>query len=249
MQKTQNSINHYDLGTPHVMAELKKKGISIDYCIIGEPSSTTTVGDVIKIGRRGSLTGKLLLEGKQGHVAYPHLAKNPIHTISPALAKLTAIQWDQGNAHFPPTTLQITSIQSGGLANNIIPGELTLQFNCRFSNEQTPQELQNKILECFQNEGLEPQIEWRLSGAPFLTSQGKLLESTIEAIHSICSIKPELSTSGGTSDGRFIAPYGVEVLELGPVNATIHQANESIDMQELERLAQIYYRICELILL
>jgi succinyl-diaminopimelate desuccinylase len=239
--------DHYDLGTPIIMDALYKRGISIDYCVIGEPSSTNTVGDVIKIGRRGSLSGKLYLQGKQGHVAYPHLAKNPIHAISPALAELSSIEWDTGNNHFPPTTFQITHIESGGKANNIIPGELILQFNCRFSTEQNSKNLKEKILHCFQKHGLEPTIEWRLSGEPFLTSQGRLLEKTIQAIHSICAKEPELSTSGGTSDGRFIAPYGVEVLELGPVNKTIHQVNESIDMQELEKLAQIYYEICELI--
>ncbi|CDZ78730.1 Succinyl-diaminopimelate desuccinylase [Legionella massiliensis] len=235
-------------GTPHVMAELAKQGIHPDFCIVGEPSSTALVGDVVKIGRRGSLTGKLSLQGLQGHVAYPHLARNPIHCISPALTELCQKQWDQGNEHFPPTSFQVTSIHSGGQANNIIPGELQMNFNFRFSTEQTAAILQESVKTCFTNHGLQPQIEWTLNGEPFLTAKGRLLECTIKAIEKITDRQPELSTSGGTSDGRFIAPYGVEVIELGPLNATIHQVNECVSLVDLEALSEIYYSICEQIL-
>lgn len=236
-------------GTPHVMAELHKRGIHPDYCIVGEPSSSNDLADVVKIGRRGSLTGKLRLQGIQGHVAYPHLAKNPIHLISPVLTELTTTQWDCGNEHFPPTSLQITQIHSGGLANNVIPGVLHMNFNFRFSTEQTAQSLQKAVLDCFARHNLKPDIEWMLNGEPFLTSKGLLLESTIKAIKQVTARVPELSTSGGTSDGRFIAPYGVEVVELGPINATIHQVNESVSLADLDLLRQVYYSICEQILL
>jgi len=234
----------YHLGTPYVMAKLKEQGIHPDYCIVGEPSSTQRVGDVLKIGRRGSLNAKLTLHGKQGHVAYPHLADNPIHRVSPALAELASIHWDEGCAHFPPTSLQVTHIHSGGEANNIIPGELTLHFNIRYSTEQTASKLKAKVEACFVNHGLNPTIDWRLSGEPFLTSQGHLLSSCINAIQLHTGHTPELSTSGGTSDGRFIAPFGVEVVELGPVNATIHQVNECVSWADLETLAEMYYSVC-----
>lgn len=235
----------FHLGTPHVMAKLHQQGIHPDFCIVGEPSSTQRVGDVIKVGRRGSLTGKLILQGKQGHVAYPHLAQNPIHLISPALAELTAKHWDEGNAYFPPTSLQITHIHAGGQAGNIIPGTLVMHFNFRFSTEQTADRLKDAVNHCFKQHGLFPEIEWRLNGEPFLTTQGRLLESCIKAISKVTNQSPELSTSGGTSDGRFIAPYGVEVIELGPVNSTIHQVNECVSLADLEKLKQIYYSITE----
>lgn len=238
----------FDKGTPYVMSELQKQGIAIDYCVVGEPSSSTRVGDVIKIGRRGSLTGKLTLNGIQGHVAYPHLAKNPIHMLSPALTELATKIWDEGNAYFPPTTFQITHIHAGGEANNIIPGELTLHFNFRFSTEQTSESLQENVWACFNRHNLEPSIDWRLNGEPFLTSQGVLLDACIASTISITHQQPTLSTSGGTSDGRFIAPYGVEVVELGPVNASIHQVNECVSRDDLETLAEIYYAICEKIM-
>lgn len=236
--------DEYHLGTPYVMEQLIAQGIHPDFCIVGEPSSTTNVGDVIKIGRRGSLNAKLTLHGKQGHVAYPHLAQNPIHTISPALTELTATQWDQGNDHFPPTSLQVTHVHAGGEANNIIPGELILHFNIRYSTEQTATKLQEKVIACFEHHGLTPSIDWRLSGEPFLTSKGLLLDKCCQAIQSQTGKHPELSTSGGTSDGRFIAPYGIEVIELGPVNATIHQVNECVLLADLEVLADIYYDVC-----
>ena len=234
----------FDLGTPYVMAELHKQGIRPDFCIVGEPSSTKRVGDVIKIGRRGSLTGKLTLQGKQGHVAYPHLAENPIHKISPALAELATLHWDHGNDHFPPTSLQITHIYAGGHATNIIPGTLVMDFNFRFSTEQTAAGLKAAVTNCFKRHGLSPTIVWRLNGEPFLTAKGQLLASCIKAVQQLTEQAPELSTSGGTSDGRFIAPYGVEVVELGPVNATIHQVNECVSLRDLETLKQIYCAIC-----
>ncbi len=240
--------NDYRLGTPHVMAELQQQGIHLDYCIVGEPSSTERVGDVIKIGRRGSLNAKLTLHGKQGHVAYPHLAENPIHTLSPALAELTAIRWDEGNDHFPPTSMQITHIAAGGEANNIIPGELILQFNIRYSTEQTESNLKSQVEACFAKHGLDPIIDWTLSGEPFLTSQGRLLSSCISAIEQHTGQTPELSTSGGTSDGRFIAPFGVEVVELGPVNATIHQVNECVALDDLITLTELYLGVCVMLL-
>ncbi|MGQ3891335.1 succinyl-diaminopimelate desuccinylase [Legionella sp. CNM-4043-24] len=234
----------YDLGTPHVMSELEKQGISIDYCIVGEPSSTLRVGDLVKIGRRGSLTGQLTLHGRQGHVAYPHLAENPIHTVSRPLMELTSREWDNGNDYFPPTSFQVTHVHAGGEAGNIIPGKLDLHFNFRFSTEQTEDGLKSAVERCFAEHGLHPEISWRLSGNPFLTARGRLLSSCIESIVSITGQEPELSTSGGTSDGRFIAPYGVEVLELGPVNATIHQVNECVSLSELNTLGDMYFEIC-----
>ncbi len=231
---------HYDLGTPYVMAQLHNQGIVPNYCIVGEPSSTKHVGDVIKIGRRGSLTGKLTLQGKQGHVAYPHLADNPIHKIAPLLAELAKKQWERKTQHFPPTSLQITHIQAGGQATNIIPQAITVHFNIRYAHEQTSESLQKEIQDCFKQYGLEPAIEWTLSGKPFLTATGRLLSVCEDVIRRHTHQSPELSTSGGTSDGRFIAPYGVEVVELGPVNQTIHQVNESIAEGELSSLTNLY---------
>jgi len=241
--------DHYDLGTPYVMQQLKAQGIHINYCVVGEPSSTHHIGDVIKIGRRGSLNAKIKVHGKQGHVAYPHLADNPIHKISSVLHELTSTQWDQGNNYFPPTSMQITYLESGGHASNIIPGELELHLNFRYSTEQTEQILKEKIIAIFNKQDLNPSIEWRLSGEPFLTAQGQLLEACKEAIIKQTGKTPELSTSGGTSDGRFIAPYNVEVIELGPVNASIHQVNECVSVHELAALEAIYFSICEKLLL
>lgn len=239
----------FDFGTPYVMEYLHQKGIKIDYCVVGEPSSTSKVGDVIKIGRRGSLSAKIHLHGKQGHVAYPHLAENPIHRISPVLAELTAIEWDKGNAYFPPTSMQITSIQSGGQANNIIPGDLSLHLNFRFSTEQTEDSLKERVLNSFKQHNLNPEISWKLNGEPFLTDKGLLLESCSQVIETIAGFKTKLSTDGGTSDGRFIAPYGVEVIELGPINATIHQVNECVSLEDLHLLEAMYFSLCEQLLL
>lgn len=237
--------DQFNKGTPHVMEELSRQGIKIDYCVVGEPSSTQEIGDVIKIGRRGSLNAQLIVHGKQGHVAYPHLAENPVHLVSKALMELTTTVWDEGNTYFPPTSFQVTHIHSGGEANNIIPGELTLHFNFRFSTEQTHQGLREKVQACFDSHGLNTAIEWQLSGEPFLTAQGKLLDACINAISTLTKRQPVLSTSGGTSDGRFIAPYGVEVIELGPVNATIHQVNECVNRFHLETLSEMYYSLCK----
>ncbi len=233
----------FDRGTPYVMDQLDKKGIRPQYCIVGEPSSTKTVGDVVKIGRRGSLTGKLVLQGKQGHVAYPHLADNPIHKIVPALQALTAKTWDHGNEHFPPTSLQITQVKSGGEAGNIIPGEIHVDFNFRFSTEQTAELLKLAVNQCFADLDLTPSIQWRLNGEAFLTSNGELLDVCVSVLTDCLGTTPELSTSGGTSDGRFIAPYGIETIELGPVNATIHQVNECVSIQDLNTLTELYYEI------
>lgn len=241
--------DHFNQGTPHVMAALKEQGVKLDYCVVGEPSSTSVAGDVVKIGRRGSLTAKITVHGKQGHVAYPHLAQNPIHTLSPILAQLTTTEWDKGNQHFPPTSLQITHIQSGGQASNIIPGELILQLNFRFSTEQTVAGLQQRVENCFAQWQVNAEFSWTVNGLPFLTATGKLLASTVNAIETITGKKPELSTSGGTSDGRFIAPYGVEVIELGPVNATIHQVNECVNEADLETLGDIYFNIATQLLI
>lgn len=239
----------FDFGTPYVMQQLEQQGIAIDYCVVGEPSSTHQVGDVIKIGRRGSLSAKISLHGKQGHVAYPHLAENPIHRISPALAELTAREWDQGNAYFPPTSMQITYLHSGGHASNIIPGELNFHLNFRYSTEQTESTLKEAVINTFNHHDLHPSIEWRLNGEPFLTDKGRLVESAKAAVFEQTGLIAELSTSGGTSDGRFIAPYGVEVVELGPCNATIHQVNECVSLRDLELLEAIYFSLCEKLLL
>jgi succinyl-diaminopimelate desuccinylase len=239
----------YHLGTPHVMEQLKQQDIQIDYCIVGEPSSTQQVGDVIKVGRRGSLGAKIRINGKQGHVAYPHLADNPIHRVSPALTSLTQTQWDSGNSFFPPTSMQITYLNSGGHAGNIIPGELTIHLNFRFSTEQTEESLKEQVHTLLNQHSIEHSIEWRLSGNPFLTPKGALLESCQIAIKKHRGTEPELSTSGGTSDGRFIAPYGVEVIELGPVNKTIHQVNECVSFEDLLLLEAMYFSICEQLLL
>jgi succinyl-diaminopimelate desuccinylase len=234
----------YHCGTPYVMEQLTKEGIYLDYCVVGEPSSTHQVGDVIKVGRRGSLNATIRLNGVQGHVAYPHLANNPIHQLSPALLQLTTRQWDQGNDYFPPTSMQITYIHSGGHANNIIPGELVLHLNFRYSTEQNEERLKEEVHHLFAHYQLHPTIEWRLSGKPFLTQPGALVGACQKAILQHTGITTELSTSGGTSDGRFIAPYGVEVVELGPVNATIHQVNECVSLTDLVTLEAIYFSIC-----
>jgi succinyl-diaminopimelate desuccinylase len=235
--------DHYHLGTPYVMGQIQSMGILPKYCIVGEPSSASTIGDVIKVGRRGSLNGSITLKGKQGHVAYPHLACNPIHLFAPVLQALINLQLDDGNEYFPPSQLQVTSVSSGGHGNNVIPGELSLKLNCRFSPLQSEMDLRKKVENCFEQYQLQTEISWRLSGNPFLTSQGRLLEATVHVIEQSTGKAPLLSTSGGTSDGRFIAPYGVEVIELGPVNATIHQVNECVSLQSLYALAGLYFEI------
>lgn len=241
--------DEYELGTPKVMEHLNQTNIHIDYCVLGEPSSTKSVGDVIKVGRRGSLTGRLTHHGKQGHVAYPHLAKNPIHTISSALNELVNTKWDEGNDYFPPTTFQVTHLESGGLGGNVIPGDLYLQFNFRYSTEFTAKELTSRVQSCLKSHGVAEKVKWQYNGQPFLTEKSMFIDKSIEAIHNVTGIKAELSTSGGTSDGRFIAPHGVPLIELGPVNKTIHQINECVSTQELIQLKNIYYQLCEQLIL
>lgn len=237
--------NDFEHGTPYLMKMLQAKGIHPQYCIVGEPSSEKQTGDTLKIGRRGSLTAHIKVLGKQGHVAYPDLAKNPIHQASPAIAELATLKLDEGNDYFPPSSLQITHIHAGGEAGNIIPGELTLDLNIRFSTEQTSEGLKALVMACFTKHDLAPHIEWRLNGEPFLTKTGKLLETCIQVIQQQTALTPVCTTSGGTSDGRFIAPYGIEVVELGPCNATIHQVDESVSLQDLEVLTDLYYKITQ----
>ena len=227
-------------GTVKVIDHLVKRGDKIDWCLVGEPSSVNRTGDTIKNGRRGSLNGKLRIQGQQGHVAYPHLADNPIHRAAPALAELAAIEWDAGNEFFPPTTFQISNISGGTGAENVIPGVLDIQFNLRFSTESSEDSLKSQVNEVLARHGLEYEIDWRLSGQPFLTPAGELVDASREAISRITGIDTELSTSGGTSDGRFIAPTGAQVVELGPVNATIHQINECVKAEELDTLSIVY---------
>ena len=235
-------------GTVKVIETLEARNEKIDWCLVGEPSSTSKVGDVIKNGRRGSLGCTLTINGKQGHVAYPHLAENPIHSVAPMLAELTAMQWDKGNEFFPPTTFQISNLNSGTGATNVIPGTLEMIFNFRFSTEITPEELQQHVEEVLNKHQLDYSINWALSGMPFLTAKGALVNAAVAAIKDVCGIDAELSTSGGTSDGRFIAPTGAQVLELGPTNATIHQINECVGIDELDILENIYYRMLEVLL-
>ena len=230
-------------GTVKVMDYLKANEQKIDYCLLGEPSSTSTTGDVIKNGRRGSLNGVMKVNGKQGHVAYPHLAKNPIHLVSPALDNLCNQEWDNGNDYFPATSFQISNMHSGDGVTNVIPGEAQVKFNFRYSTETNKENLQKKVHEILDLHNLDYSIEWSHSGYPFLTPKGALVSACVEAIKKTKGIDTELSTSGGTSDGRFIAQEGTQVVELGPVNATIHQINESVLVQDLDDLSEIYYQV------
>ena len=227
-------------GTAKVMDELDRRGVKIDYCIVGEPSSSHRVGDVIRVGRRGSLNGRLTIRGIQGHVAYPQLARNPVFEFAPALAELAKETWDNGNEFFPATSFQISNINAGTGASNVIPGELTVDFNFRFSTESSEEDLKTRT-EAILNRSIEDfSIEWRLSGPPFLTDTGILVPTVQEVIRTHFNIETELSTSGGTSDGRFIAPRGVELVELGPCNATIHKVNEQTSITELNQLSAVY---------
>ncbi len=230
-------------GTPKVVETLEARNEKITWCLVGEPSSTRLLGDVVKNGRRGSITGDLLVKGIQGHVAYPHLGRNPIHDAAPALAELAATVWDQGNAFFPPTSFQIPNISAGTGASNVIPGELQVQFNFRFSTELTAEQIKERVRAILDRHGLEYDLTWTLSGHPFLTSTGDLVEATVAAIEEVQGFRPELSTSGGTSDGRFIAPTGAQVIELGPLNATIHKLNECVKVADLDTLADVYTAI------
>ena len=230
-------------GTAKVMDFLKDNNQKIDFCLIGEPSSTAILGDVIKNGRRGSLNACLRVKGKQGHIAYPQLADNPIHLVTPALNQLCDEQWDNGNDYFPATSFQISNIHSGDKVTNVIPGEVEVMFNFRYSTETTKEELQKRVNDILDSHKLNYFVEWSHSGYPFLTPKGELVSACVDAIEKIKAIKPELSTSGGTSDGRFIAQEGTQVVELGPNNSTIHQVNESVSVQDLEDLSKIYSQV------
>jgi succinyl-diaminopimelate desuccinylase len=236
-------------GTCRVVEALQARDERIDYCVVGEPSSRETLGDTLKHGRRGSLTGRLTVRGIQGHVAYPHLADNPIHRLAPALAELCAIEWDRGTKDFPPTSFQVSNLTAGTGADNVIPGSVEVLFNLRYSTALTAADIQQRIQELLDRHGLDCQLEWRHSGAPFLTRRGRLIETTIEAVREVTGVDAELSTAGGTSDGRFIAPTGAEVVELGPVNASIHQVNEHVRVDDLDRLSKIYQTILRRLLL
>ena len=236
-------------GTPVVMEYLAEQGIAIDYGLVGEPSCEKRLGDTIKIGRRGSLHGELIVHGKQGHVAYPHLAKNPLHHALPALHALVQTKWDEGNEDFPASTLQISHIHAGEGASNVIPGSLQVQFNIRFSNVHHPDTLKKRIIAVLQEHHLQHyDLNWRLSGLPFLSPKGHLRESLQSIIYQHTGIEATLSTGGGTSDARFIAPYGIEVLEFGLRRHSIHQANEHIKINELEQLCEIYHACLEKLL-
>ncbi len=230
-------------GTTRVVDTLEARNEKMDWCLVGEPSSTEQVGDVIKNGRRGSLTGDLIVKGIQGHVAYPHLAENPVHLAAPALSQLAAMSWDEGNAYFPPTSFQISNIHAGTGAGNVIPGELHICFNFRFSTEVTDSELIKQVTAILNEHKLNYEIKWTHNGQPFLTDNGELVEAAKEAVNAVTGRNAKLSTAGGTSDGRFIAPTGAQVIELGPVNATIHKVNEHVNKQDLELLSQMYYHI------
>jgi succinyl-diaminopimelate desuccinylase len=229
-------------GTVRVVETLKSRGKHIDYCVVGEPTSVERLGDMIKNGRRGSLSGEIVIRGAQGHVAYPHLARNPVHLFAPALAELAATEWDQGNEYFPPTTWQVSNMRAGTGATNVIPGELHAHFNFRFSPESTIEDLKQRLTGILDRHRLDYHIDWHLSGKPFMTRRGKLVESVSSAVKSVTGIDPELSTTGGTSDGRFIAEICDEVVELGPVNASIHKINENIAVEDIDTLSRIYHQ-------
>ena len=235
-------------GTVKVVAALQARNEQIDWCLVGEPSSKEQTGDTIKNGRRGSLNGVLEIRGQQGHVAYPQLADNPIHRAAPALAELAAVEWDAGNEFFPPTTFQISNLKAGSGTENVIPGLLKIMFNLRFSTESTAATLRSRVEEILTRHELDYKITWRLSGEPFLTPAGELVDAARTAIQSTIGLDTLLSTTGGTSDGRFIAPTGAQVVELGPVNATIHQTNECVNIAELDKLTVIYEKILKQLL-
>ncbi|MGM7317773.1 succinyl-diaminopimelate desuccinylase [Idiomarina sp. ST10R2A5] len=235
-------------GTKRVIETLQQRKENIDWCIVGEPSSTETLGDIVKNGRRGSLTGDLTVLGIQGHVAYPHLAKNPVHDLAPALSDLIQEEWDKGNDSFPPTTFQVSNIQAGTGAGNVIPGRIETQFNFRFSTELTADKIKQRVEAILNKHSLKYKLQWKLNGPPFLTDSGALVEAVQSAIEHECGFSTTLSTAGGTSDGRFIAPTGAQVIELGPVNATIHKVNECVKASDLDKLSEVYYRCMEKLL-
>jgi succinyl-diaminopimelate desuccinylase len=227
-------------GTVRVVEEMKRRGETIEYCIVGEPSSAERFGDTIKNGRRGSLTGRLVVQGVQGHVAYPQRASNPVHLAAPALAEMAATEWDRGNEFFPPTTWQVSNIHAGTGAQNIIPGHLQVDFNFRHSTESTVEGLQARVKEILDRHGLEHAIEWTVGGRPFLTKRGKLVDTLARVVKQVTGVTPEVNCTGGTSDGRFIFDICPEVAEFGPVNRSIHKVNEAVALAEIEPLAEIY---------
>jgi succinyl-diaminopimelate desuccinylase len=228
-----------------VCQALTARGEHIDYCLVGEPTSVQQTGDMIKNGRRGTMSGRLTVKGVQGHIAYPHLAKNPIHLFAPALAELVAIEWDQGNAFFPPTSWQVSNIHGGTGASNVIPGALVVDFNFRFCTESTPEQLQTRLQAVLERHGLSFDLSWTIGGLPFLTTPGTLVEAVVQAIKDETGLDTVLSTTGGTSDGRFIAQICKQVIELGPTNATIHKINEHLPVSDIEPLKNIYRRVLE----
>lgn len=232
-------------GTVKVIETLEARNEKIDYCVVGEPSSTKVLGDVIKNGRRGSIGCKLSIYGTQGHIAYPHLADNPIHKCGEVIKQLTSIEWDKGNDYFPPTSFQISNINAGTGATNVIPGEVKIMFNLRFSTEISDKEIRDKIETALSAMDIEYKTDWTLYGLPFLTPVGKLVDATVDAIKSELGIDSQLSTAGGTSDGRFIAPTGAEVIELGPVNESIHKINECVDINAPDALSNTYRQILQ----
>jgi len=228
-------------GTTRVIDTLEARNEKIDYCIVGEPSSTVNTGDVIKNGRRGSLTGDLIVKGIQGHVAYPHLVKNPIHAVAPVLAELASTTWDQGNEFFPPTSFQVSNIHAGTGAGNVVPGAVEVCFNFRFSTEVTDQQLIDKVIAVLVKHNIDYDIAWTFNGQPFITERGTLIDAVVDSIKEVTGINTNLSTAGGTSDGRFIAPTGAQVIELGPENATIHKVDERVNIENIKSLENIYY--------
>jgi len=232
-------------GTVVVCEQLETRGERLDFCIVGEPTSVERVGDTIKNGRRGSLSGRLVVEGVQGHIAYPQLARNPIHQALPALAELVAIEWDRGNEFFPPTSFQISNVHGGAGATNVIPGSLVIDFNFRYSTEATPDALQQRTEEVLNRHGLDYELDWTVGGLPFLTRPGELVTAVQEAIRAETGLETELSTTGGTSDGRFISRICPQVIELGPVNASIHKIDEHVRVADIEPLKNIYRRVLE----
>ena len=235
-------------GTVKVVEALRARGELLDYCIVGEPSCVNKLGDMIKNGRRGSLSGKLTVKGVQGHVAYPHLSKNPIHLAAPTLAELAAMVWDEGNEYFPPTTWQISNIHGGTGATNVIPGSIEILFNFRFATASTPESLKSRFEAVLKKHGLDYELTWELGGKPFLTPRGKLVAAIGDAIKSVTGALPEISCTGGTSDGRFIKDICNELVEFGPVNASIHKLNEHVNVADVEPLSEIYFRTLENVL-
>jgi succinyl-diaminopimelate desuccinylase len=232
-------------GTVKVVEALAARGVRLDYCVVGEPTSSARFGDMVKNGRRGSMSGKLIVKGVQGHIAYPHLAKNPVHLLAPALAELVNERWDDGNEYFPPTTWQVSNLHSGTGATNVIPGHAELMFNFRFSTASTVEGLQNRVHAILDKHGLDYELKWTVSGLPFLTPRGALSDALGEAIRAETGITPELSTTGGTSDGRFIARICPQVVEFGPLNASIHKIDEHIELASIEPLKNVYRRVLE----